>query len=124
MGNREATMQEQQRGVSVMGLLMILVLLIVVALFAMKVIPSFMEYRTTKSAIEAIARQGVTSTADVRRAFENRSAIDNIVTVRAQDLEITREGNSVVIAFAYRKEIPLFTGVGLYIDYAADSRGR
>ena len=69
-----------------MGLLMILVLFIVVALFAMKVIPSFMEYRTTKSAIEAIARQGVTSPADVRRAFENLSAIDNIVTVRAQDL--------------------------------------
>ena len=47
-------------------------------------------------------------------------AIDHIVTVRPQDLEITREGNSVVIAFAYRKEIPLFTGVGLYIDYAAE----
>ena len=35
--------------------------------------------------------EGVTSPADVRRAFENRSAIDNIVTVvRAQDLEITQ----------------------------------
>jgi type II secretory pathway component PulJ len=117
-------MRKRQRGVTIMGLLIMLVLFIVVALFAMKVIPSFMEYRTTKSAIEAIARQGVTSPADVRRAFENRSAIDHIVTVRPQDLEITREGNSVVIAFAYRKEIPLFTGVGLYIDYAADSRGR
>jgi len=28
----------------------------------------------------------------------------------------------VVIAFAYRKEIPLFTGVGLYLDFAANSR--
>jgi Flp pilus assembly protein TadG len=117
-------MRTQQRGVSILGLLILLVLFIVVALFAMKVIPSFMEYRTTKSAIEAIARQGVTSATDVRRAFQNRAAIDNIVTVGPQDLEITRDGNSVVIAFAYRKEIPLFTGVGLYIDYAADSRGR
>ena len=117
-------MRKQQHGVSLMGLLMILVLVIVVALFAMKVVPSFMEYRTTKAAIEAIARQGVTSPADVRRAFENRSTIDNIATVRAQDLEITREGNQTVIAFAYRKEIPLFTGVGLYIDYAANSKGQ
>lgn len=117
-------MQKQQRGVTVMGLLMMLVLFIVIALFAMKVLPSFMEFRTTKSAIEAIARQGVTSAAEVRRAFENRSAIDNIVTVRPQDLEITREGNSLVIGFAYRKEIPLFTGVGLYIDYAANSKGQ
>jgi hypothetical protein len=117
-------MRKQQCGVTIMGLLIMLVLFIVIALFAMKVLPSFMEFRTAKSAIEAVARQGVTSTADVRRAFDNRATIDNIVSVRAQDLEITRDGNSVVIAFAYRKEIPLFTGVGLYIDYAANSRGQ
>lgn len=117
-------MRKQQRGVSLMGLLTVLVLIVVVALFAMKVLPSFMEFRTAKGAIEAVARQGMTSTADVRRAFENRATIDNIVSVKPQDLEITREGNSVVIAFAYRKEIQLFTGVGLYIDYVANSRGQ
>lgn len=117
-------MRKQQRGVSIMGLLTILVLIVVVALFAMKVLPSFMEFRTAKGAIEAVAAQGMTSTADVRRAFENRATIDNIVSVKPQDLEITREGNSVVIGFAYRKEIPLFTGVGLYIDYVANSRGQ
>ena len=117
-------MGRQQQGVSIIGLLIILVVFIVVALFAMKVIPSFMEFRTAKSAIEAVARQGVTSPADVRRAFDNRATIDNIVSVRPQDLEITREGNSVVIGFAYRKEIPLFSGVGLYIDYVANSKGQ
>jgi hypothetical protein len=96
----------------------------VVALFGMKVIPSFMEYRTAKAAIEAVARMGMTSPADVRRAFENRATIDNIVSVKPTDLEITREGNQAVIAFAYRKEIPLFTGVGLYIDYVANSKGQ
>ena len=117
-------MQNQQRGVTIMGLLIMLVLFIVVALFAMKVLPSFMEFRTAKAAIEAVARQGVTSAGDARRAFDNRATIDNIVSVRQQDLEITREGNSLVIGFAYRKEIPLFSGVGLYIDYAASSRGQ
>lgn len=117
-------MQEQQRGVTIMGLLIMLVLFIVIALFAMKVLPSFMEFRTAKSAIDAVARQGMTNSAEVRRAFENRATIDNIVSVRPQDLEITREGNSVVIGFAYRKEIPLFSGVGLYIDYAASSKGQ
>jgi hypothetical protein len=105
-------------------LLLVLVLFIVLALFAMKVLPSFMEFRTAKAAIEAVARQGATSAGDVRRAFDNRATIDNIVSVRPQDLEITREGNSLVIGFAYRKEIPLFTGVGLYIDYAARSTGQ
>jgi hypothetical protein len=116
-------MRKQQQGVSIMGLLVALVLVIVVALFAMKVLPSFMEYRTAKATIEAVARSGVSTPQDVRRAFENRATIDNITTVKPQDLEITKEGNQTVIAFAYRKEIQLFTGVGLYIDYAANSKG-
>ena len=115
-------MHKQQRGVSIIGLLVILVILVVVALFGMKVIPSYMEYRTAKATIQAVARSGVTTAPDARRAFENRAAIDNINTVRPQDLEITKEGNQLVIAFAYRKEIPLFTGVGLYLDFAANSR--
>ena len=117
-------MFKQQHGITIMGLLTVLVILIVVALFGLKVIPSFLEYRTAKSTIQAIARSGVTTAPDARRAFEMRTAIDNVGSLRAQDLQITREGNQLVIGFAYRKEIPLFTNVGLYIDYAADSRGQ
>ena len=115
-------MRREQRGVSIIGLLVVLVILIVVALFGMKVVPSFMEYRTAKATIQAVARSGASSPQDIRRAFENRATIDNITTLKPTDLEITREGNQMVIAFSYRKEIPLFTGVGLYLDFAANSR--
>ena len=115
-------MRKQQCGVSIMGLLTALVIVIVVALFGMKVIPSVLEYRTAKGAIQAVGRSGVTNVQEARRAFENRAAIDNVGSLQAKDLEITRDGNTVVIAFAYRKEIPLFTGVGLYLDFAANSR--
>ena len=115
-------MRNAQRGLSILGLIFVLAVLIVVALFAMKVIPSFLEFRTSKAAIEAIARTSQ-NPADVRRAFENRAAIDNINTITGKDLEITREGNQLVIAFAYRKEVSLFGPVGLYIDYAANSKG-
>jgi Domain of unknown function (DUF4845) len=115
-------MRNRQPGVSIMGLVAALAVVIVVALFAMRVIPSFLEFRTSKSAIEAIARQAQ-NPADVRRAFDNRAAIDNINTITSKDLEIGREGNQMVIAFAYRKEVPLFGPVGLYIDYAASSKG-
>ena len=115
-------MRKQQYGVSLMGLIIALVVVVLVALVGMKIIPSFLEFRTAKTAIELIARS-TNSPVDARRAFENRSAIDNINTIRAQDLEISREGNQLVIAFAYRKEVPLFGPVGLYIDYAANSKG-
>jgi len=112
----------KQRGVSITGLLIGLVIFILVALMAMKVVPSFMEFRASKAAIEAIARSAQ-SPQDVRRAWEGRAAIDDINTLQAKDLEISKDGNQMVIAFAYRKEVPLFGKVGLYIDYAANSKG-
>ena len=115
-------MRNAQSGLSIIGLIVVLALVVVVAMFTMKVIPSFLEFRTAKHAIEAVARSAQ-NPAEVRRAFDNRAAIDDINSVSAKDLEISREGNQMVIAFAYRKEVPLFGPVGLYIDYAADSKG-
>ena len=115
-------MRNAQRGVSIMGLLTVLVIVIVVALFGMKVIPSVLEFRTAKAAIQAVSKQAQNPN-DVRRLFDARAQIDDITAIRGTDLEIGREGNQVVVAFAYRKEIRLFGPVALVIDYAANSKG-
>ena len=111
-------MNTRQAGVSLIGLIVVLVILAMVALLAMKVIPSYMEFRGMKNAIQAIARErSGGSPGDIRRAFEARANIDGFESVKPNDLDIQKG----YIAFAYRKEIPLFTGVGLYIDYAAST---
>ena len=118
-------MRDRQSGVSLLALMAILVVVAVVALFGMKVIPSFLEFRSAKNAIQAIARDMPSATpAEIRRAFENRSNIDDINSVKPTDLDIGKDGNAVTIGFAYRKEIPLFKGIGLYIDYTAAAGGQ
>jgi hypothetical protein len=117
-------MPKLQRGLSILGLIFILFILIFVALFAMKIVPSFIEFRSAKTAIEAIAAQNPGTPAEVRRAFESRATIDNIETVKPTDLEISKDGSAIVIGFAYRKEIPLFKNVGVYIDYVARAGGQ
>jgi hypothetical protein len=118
-------MKSKQRGISLLGLIIGLFILVVVALFAMKVIPSYLEYASAKGAIESISRDDQLNTPQmVRNAFEARAQVDNITSIRATDLEITKEGNRMAIAFSYRKEVPLADNVGLYIDYAADTKGQ
>ena len=115
----------RQRGLGLIALIAILAIICAIALFAMKVVPSYLEFRAAKSAIDAIAREKPgASVIDIRRAFENRQAIDDINALKSTDLEITKEGNAVVISFAYRKEVQLFPNVGLYIDYAARAGGQ
>ena len=111
-----------QRGVTLAGLIVLLFVLIVVALFGFKLIPVYIDFYTAKKAINVVAREKQGSTAaEIRRSFELRSAIDEI-KVKPSDLEITKDGNELVIGFAYRKEVPLFANVGIYIDFAASSK--
>lgn len=111
-------MHSRQAGVSLMGLIAVLVVVAVVAIFGMKLIPSYLEFRAAKNAIQAIAREKPNATpADIRRAFEARSNIDGIETVKPTDLEIGKG----TISFAYRKEVPMFTGVAVCIDYSASA---
>ena len=115
--------RQRQLGVTLSGLFVGLFIFIVLALFGMKLIPPYMEYGTAKNAIQAIVRDRQNSSPqEIRRAFDARAAIDNINSVKATDLDITKEGGEVVVGFSYRKEVPLFANVGMYIDFAANSR--
>ena len=119
-------MRKPQSGLTLTGLIMVLFVLVFVALFGMKLLPAYIEYGTCKKAIEAIARDrtGATTLPEVRRAFDARAQIDSIDVIKGSDLEITKDGAGMVIAFAYRKEVPLFANLGMYIDFAANSRGQ
>jgi hypothetical protein len=115
--------RSRQQGLSLVGLIVVFVIVVFIAIFGMKIVPSYLEFRSAKNAIDALSRTSGATPGDIRRNFENRSVIDGIEAVKSSDLDITKQGNQVVISFAYRKEVPLFSNVGLYIDYRATSGG-
>jgi Tfp pilus assembly protein PilV len=116
-------MHNQQSGVSLSGLLVVAVLLIAVSLLGLKLAPAYMEFRTIRSTVIAVAQeQKAASVTDIRRAFDRRANIDGIETITGADLEVTKEGGEVQLTFAYRKEVPLFANVGIYIEFAGGSK--
>ena len=116
-------MRKYQRGVSLGGLMIGAVILIVIALIGLKVGPAYGEYFSIKKTVTALAQEKQGSTVgDIRKAFDARAQIDDIEAVKASDLEITKEGSEIVIAFGYRKEVPLFKNIGLFIDFAGKSK--
>jgi len=113
-------MRKKQTGVSLGGLLFGGIVLIFVALLGMKLAPSYLEYFAAKKAIHGIANERPdASISDVRKSFDARATIDDITSIKAADIEITKEGGVVVLSFAYRKEIRLFSNVSVCIDFAA-----
>jgi hypothetical protein len=117
------SLRKYQSGVSLGGLMIGAAILVVLALLGLKLAPSYIEFFQAKKAIVAIAqeKQGAT-VIDIRKAFDQRAAVDGVETVRGSDLEVTKDGAEVVISFGYRKDVPMFAGIGLYIDFQANSK--
>lgn len=107
-----------ERGVSLGGLVLVLVVLGVVAVFALKAAPTYVEYRSAKDAI-AKAKATGGSVAEMQRTFEKNAEINNVSAISGKDLVITRDGGETEISFAYEKRVPLMGNVSLLIDYAA-----
>src|SRR5438093_13265936 len=93
-----------------------------VGIGGVKIDPAYIEYFKVKKAISGIAQTNSKGTVqDVRTAFDRRAAIDDIDVIAGRDLEITKEGNDIVISFAYPKRISLFGNVSVVFDFAASS---
>jgi len=111
-----------QRGITLFGMLIAGIVIVFVAIGALKIAPAYMEYFTAKKAIVAIAQSNTRATVgEIRHAFQLRAAIDNIDVIDAKGLEVTKEGDEVVVSFAYTKRIPLFSNISVVIDFAASS---
>jgi type II secretory pathway pseudopilin PulG len=105
-----------QRGFSLSGLIFVLAVLGVLAVFAMKVIPTYTEYRSIQDSIVKAKSNGG-SVAEMQLSFDKNAGINNITAISGHDLVITKDNGEPEISFAYEKKIPLTSKVSLVIDY-------
>ncbi|SEA34743.1 DUF4845 domain-containing protein [Variovorax sp. YR216] len=110
--------RRKQRGISFIGLLFVAIVLACVGVVVAQVIPTLIEYQAiTKAANKA--KEGNT-VPEVRAIFDRAQAIDDFTSVTGKDLEVRKEGDKVVVSFAYDREIHLFGPAYLLLKY----RGR
>ena len=110
----------RQRGMSFLGLLVFGGLLAVAGVIAAQIVPTAIEYQAIIKAVNK-AREG-NSVAEVRSIFDKATAIDDIKSVTAKDLEVTKEGDKIVVSFAYQREIHLAGPAYLTLKYSGRSK--
>ncbi|MBI4997804.1 MAG: DUF4845 domain-containing protein [Rhodocyclales bacterium] len=114
----------RQTGLTLTGLILGGIVIALIAILGMKVVPDVVEYAKIVSNIKAVAQDPTlkqASPAEVRKAYERRAMVDHTSAIKPQDVEISRNGNTLVLSFAYRKEIPLVGPVALVIDFEAST---
>jgi hypothetical protein len=117
--NRKIQRGRTQRGVSLLGILAICVIIVLIAILGLKITPAYIEFGTVKTAMMA-SKDGKT-VHDIQAAFQRNADVNSISVISGKDLDITKEGNNIVVGFHYDKKIPLVANVSLLIEFAADS---
>jgi len=109
-----------QRGVSIIGFMFVAAVLIVIALVGFRVLPSYIEYFTVQKALEAsLADQSNQTPQDLRRSLERRLSADYVDAVRASDLTVSKDGNTVVASLAWQKILHIAGNVSILLDFEA-----
>jgi beta-lactam-binding protein with PASTA domain len=111
---------KKQRGISFIGLVFVAAVLAMAGVVAAQIVPTAIEYMAVQKAVQRAAEGQ--SVVEVRQIFEKAAAIDDIKSISSKELEVTKEGDKVVVTFSYVREIHLTGPAFLTLKYAGRSR--
>jgi type II secretory pathway pseudopilin PulG len=112
----EANLKNKQYGMTLIGLIFVLALIGCVFVVAMQVVPSFVEYQSIKKAI-VTAKASSTNPNEIRTSFDKQAEVGYIDSLKGKDLEISKNGDSVEVSFAYEKKMHLVGPASLLMEY-------
>ncbi len=110
----ESDRGERQHGITVIGMLLLIIVLAFAALIAMKVVPMYIQYYTIKSTIESIRKEpqvAQMSVTDIQNAIQKRFDIGYVENITARNLKIRQDRGGRVLDLVYDDERELFYGL-------------
>ena len=115
----------KQKGVTFLGLAMVIGSVMFVLVLSMKLVPAYIEFFTVKKTLLAMKTNGSLKSmgvAEIQRSFDNSASIDDMKSVKGKDLEISKDdtGNTVV-SVEYQVVVPLVGNISALLDFTAST---
>ncbi len=117
-------LQSRQRGLTMIGFLFTAVVLVMIAMLAMKLVPAYIEYFSVKKILATMGQESdlkSKSNADIRLDFSRRAQVGYVTVVKPDDIAIDRHGAVPVISADYTFRTKLVGNVSLVVDFSASS---
>ena len=103
----QRTPRSRQRGLSFIGLVLWGFIIVAGVAIGSQAVPVVIENMNIKKAATKAARQGST-VQEVRDIYQKAQAIDDMQSVNARDLDVTKDTNgSIVVSYSYERDVHL-----------------
>jgi len=110
----------KQRGVSLMGLIITLSVLGFLGVMAAKLMPSYIDYFAVKKILASMEQAGdlKLSVREIRKSFDTRNTIENVQSVKGDDLEVGKEGGETVVSVSWSVKVPMVSNISTCLDFS------
>ena len=117
----------KQRGVTMSGFLVTVVVLIFLAIGGMKIIPAYIQDKTIQSKFDEVARDPELKNAtvhDIRESFRKRVTTSDITAIKVEDIEVTKDAGGITLSASYSVKIPLVGNATLLLEFNPSSASK
>jgi hypothetical protein len=90
-------------------------------LLAFRMIPSYIEYYTSRRRSRTRSTEPEPTLANVRRAFERQDRRDYVDSVTAKDVEVSKWATAITASASWEKKLPLVHNVSLLMEFNASA---
>jgi hypothetical protein len=114
-------MQDRQRGMTFIGILVIVVVVGAWVYAGIRLVPKYLEFMRVASTLEKV-RDEFSSNPEstehmLRKAIERHFDIEMVTAVDSQDIEITKDARSFVMHVNYEATVPLVSNVSFLLTF-------
>lgn len=113
-------MRQRQRGMTFMGLLIILALCGVVGLAGVRLFPVYLNYFKLVSTLKRVAseaRGGGADEGSIRNSLDRHWNIEDITGLNQKEVEVKRENGVTILHAAYEDKVPYIANVSLSVEF-------
>ena len=117
-------MKRTQRGVTMIGWIVLLIPVAIVGYSAIRLIPVYLNYTKIVRSMDQLAKETRPSDSaqNIRFALEKRLDIEQVDFPDSKDFTIRRDGQSWMLEIEYEDNAPLFSNVAITAKFSKSVR--
>jgi len=109
-----------QKGMTFIGLVLVIAAVVFLAIIGMKVVPSYIEYFGVKKIINRIANESnfnEMNKKDIITEFDKNADTGYITVIKGSDLVITKGDSGNVVTAEYQVTLPIVANASILLDF-------
>lgn len=114
-------MRHRQRGMTFLGIVVVIVVVGAWVYAGIRLLPKYLEYVKVVATLDKVRDEYASNPEStefmLRKALERHFDIEMVTVIDSNDIEITRDGGTFLLRAAYQDTVPLIANVSFLVEF-------